>query len=342
MLDEATKLEVAGRPWWMTALAIFCAASVVVLVSRDLFLPRVREVEVWFGFEVRGPPALLTAPLHWVIFLVGAWGFWRQRPWILPCAAAYAFYVAFCHLVWNEVSRNGSGWLAGVAEAVAFSVPGVLLWRAWGRTVRGRLGPSGAFPIEAVNVPNLLSAFRIASVPFLLVLAWNGATGIFLLVFGLGLVSDVLDGVLARRLGQESQLGARLDQWGDFALWLCLPFGAWWLWPEIVRRESAYIILAIVAMVLPTAIGYAKYRAVPGYHTWSVKCGAVLMGVGGLLLLAFDLAWPFRIAALFQLVCAVDELGITLLLAEREHDVPSIFHALRLRRAKRQGTEEEI
>jgi CDP-diacylglycerol--glycerol-3-phosphate 3-phosphatidyltransferase len=173
-------------------------------------------------------------------------------------------------------------------------------------------------------------------------LAWNGDTAIFLLVFALGLLSDVLDGMLARRFGQESQLGARLDQWGDFALWLSLPFGAWWLWPEIVRREAPYIILAILAMVLPTAIAYVKYRAVPGYHTWSVKFGAVLMGIGGLLLLAFDLAWPFRVASLFQLVCAVDELGITLLLAEREHDVPSIFHAVRLRRARRQKTQVGI
>jgi isocitrate lyase len=59
--------------------------------------------------------------------LSGTIGFWFERPWILPCAAAYAFYIAFSHLVWNEVSSNGSGWLAGFAEAVAFSVPGVLL-----------------------------------------------------------------------------------------------------------------------------------------------------------------------------------------------------------------------
>src|SRR5712692_4695705 len=111
------------------------------------------------------------------------------------------------------------------------------------------------------NVPNLLSALRIACVPVLLALAWNGATPIFLLLFGLGLLSDVLDGALARRLGQESAFGARLDQWGDFALWLALPFGAWWLWREIVLRESPYAILAVLAMVLPTAIAYAKYRA---------------------------------------------------------------------------------
>jgi phosphatidylglycerophosphate synthase len=184
------------------------------------------------------------------------------------------------------------------------------------------------------NVPNLLSAFRIVCVPVLLTLAWNGATSVFLTLFGLGLVSDVLDGAIARRLGQESDFGARLDQWGDFALWLALPLSAWWLWREIVLREAPYIILAIGCMMLPTAIACAKYRAIPGYHTWSVKLGAILMGIAVPVLLLFDIAWPFRVAALFQLVCAVDELGITLLLRECRQDVPSVVHAARLRQRK--------
>jgi len=316
----------------MAALAVFCLAAVAFQAPRDLFVPHTRAVEVWFGFELHGTPALLTAPLHWLVFLAGAWGFWFQRAWILPCAAAYASYIAFCHLVWNQVSPNGSGWLAGVAEAALFSIPGVLLWRAdrHGRKWSG----STTGMIAGGNLPNLLSAGRIASAPFLLASAWNGASAAFLLLFGLGLLSDVLDGFLARRLGQESEIGARLDQWGDFALWVALPFGAWWLWNETVRREAAYVLVALVAMLLPTAIGYAKYRAVPGYHTCSVKAGALAMGAAVPLLLLFDLAWPFRIAAAFQLVCAADELGITLLLRECHHDVPSVFHAVRLRRVQ--------
>jgi len=182
------------------------------------------------------------------------------------------------------------------------------------------------------HLPNLLSAFRIVSVPFLLALAWHGATTPFLLLFGLGLLSDVLDGPLARHLGCATAFGARLDQWGDFALWLALPIGAWWGWHETVVRELPYVAVAVVAMILPTAIAYAKYRAVPGYHTWSVKVGAAGMGVAVALLLIFDIAWPFRVAALFQVVCAVDELGITLLLSDCHHDVPSVFHAARMRR----------
>jgi phosphatidylglycerophosphate synthase len=182
------------------------------------------------------------------------------------------------------------------------------------------------------GAPHLLSAFRVVCAPVLLALAWNGATGTFLALFGLGLVSDVLDGALARRLGQESDLGARFDQWADFALWVSFPLGACWLWPEIVRREAPYVILAIICLLLPTAIAYAKYRAVPGYHTWSAKLDSILMGIGVPLLLIFDLAWPFRLAALFLLVCAIDEIAITYLLPECRHDLPSVFHAARVRR----------
>jgi hypothetical protein len=118
----------------MTAGAVFCLATVPFLVARDLLLPEIRDVEVWFGFELRGTAALATAPLHWIIFLVGAWGFWFQRPWILPCAAGYVFYIAISHLIWSEASPNGHGWLAGVAQALAISIPGFLLLRAHRRS----------------------------------------------------------------------------------------------------------------------------------------------------------------------------------------------------------------
>jgi CDP-diacylglycerol--glycerol-3-phosphate 3-phosphatidyltransferase len=183
-----------------------------------------------------------------------------------------------------------------------------------------------------LNVPNLLSAFRVACVPVLLALAWHGAVELFVVGFALGLVSDVLDGALARWLGQETDFGAGLDQWADFALWVSLPLAGWWLWPEIIAREAIYVLVALVCMLLPTAIAYRKYRKVPGYHTWSVKLGSVGMGISVPLLLLFDVALPFRAAALFQVVCAIDELGITWLLTACRHDVPSVFHALRIRR----------
>ena len=168
--------------------------------------------------------------------------------------------------------------------------------------------------------------------PALLLIAWQEATAVFLTLFGLGLVSDVLDGVLARRFALESDLGARLDQYADFALWLAFPLGVWWLWPELIAREAPYVLLAIACLLLPTAVAYAKYGAVPGYHTWSAKLSSVMMAISVPLLLLFDLAWPFRITAVYLVVCAIDELGITYFSDTCRHDVPSLLHAARERK----------
>jgi hypothetical protein len=124
----------------MTGTAVFCLATVVFLVPRDFLSAEARDVEVWLGFEVYGAAARWTAPLHWALFGIGAWAFWTQQPWILPAAAAYAFYVAFSHLVWSEISPDGRGWLMGCAQAAALSIPGLLLLYAQRRTKRSGAG----------------------------------------------------------------------------------------------------------------------------------------------------------------------------------------------------------
>jgi len=129
----SARSSAGARPWWMTALACACSLALLINVPRDLFFPATREVEVWLGFETRGPVALLTAPLHWAIFGIGAWAFWAQRSWVIPWAAIYVFYVAASHLIWSEASPNGRGWPIGLAQAVGFSILGVLLLRAGSR-----------------------------------------------------------------------------------------------------------------------------------------------------------------------------------------------------------------
>jgi hypothetical protein len=122
----------------MTALALLCLLALLINVPRDLFFAETRDVEVWFGLELRGFGALATAPLHWAIFAVGAWGFWNARAWVVPWAAAYVFYVALSHLIWSEASPNGRGWMIGLAQATAISAIGVLILRARNHETRPR------------------------------------------------------------------------------------------------------------------------------------------------------------------------------------------------------------
>jgi Mg/Co/Ni transporter MgtE len=112
----------------MTAMAALCAFGCAFLVVRDLALPEVRDVEVWFGLELRGRAALLTAPLHWAILGAGAWAYWTQQRWIALATALYLHYVALSHLIWSEASPNGRGWLVGLGQAAFFSALAIPFW----------------------------------------------------------------------------------------------------------------------------------------------------------------------------------------------------------------------
>jgi hypothetical protein len=126
---------VRPRPHWATVLAVVCASTVVFLITRDVFVPQVRDTEVWFGFELHGWLAWLTAPLHWLIFGLAAWGYWTVRPWVWPWASVYLFYVAVGHLVWNLTSPSGGGWGAGVWQLALFSIPALATY--WARPEAG-------------------------------------------------------------------------------------------------------------------------------------------------------------------------------------------------------------
>ena len=112
-----------------TLLALFCVASLVFLIYRDLFVPGPRDVEVWLGFELTGALARATAPLHWALFAFGAWAFWKQRPWAWRAAAFYCVYVAASHVVWNFSSPAGGGLWDAVWQLVVFLAPAPLLLR---------------------------------------------------------------------------------------------------------------------------------------------------------------------------------------------------------------------
>ena len=125
------------RPPWMTALAVFCVAALCINVPRDLFVESARDVEVWGGIELHGRAAMLSAPLHWLLFAIGAWAFWTARPWAPPAAAVYAFYTGVSHVVWSEASPHGRGWPIGVAQAAVFITIAFILLRAGKRLPRG-------------------------------------------------------------------------------------------------------------------------------------------------------------------------------------------------------------
>jgi cardiolipin synthase (CMP-forming) len=66
-----------------------------------------------------------------------------------------------------------------------------------------------------MNLPNLLSLFRLFLTAFFIMAIVHDRFGIALFLFILQSVSDMLDGFLARTMGQKTPLGAYLDPMAD-------------------------------------------------------------------------------------------------------------------------------
>jgi len=185
------------------------------------------------------------------------------------------------------------------------------------------------------HLPNIISFIRILMAPVLLYLAINQQPMAFIIVLVFTELTDVLDGYLARRLEVVSELGAQLDSWGDFFVYITLAVSAWLLWPEILLREQIYVIIIISSFTLPVLVGLIKFKIWTSYHTLSAKLAVVITIIAYILLFTGLLDWPFKVAAVFCLYAGLEQTLITLFCNDkRTVDVKSIWHAFKEKQAR--------
>lgn len=188
---------------------------------------------------------------------------------------------------------------------------------------------------KIVNLPNLVSLIRILMAPLLFYFAIKQQPNWFIGTLLFAVFTDVLDGFLARTLHQITEMGSHLDSWGDFVIYSTMAICAWILWPEILQREIVYFVFIVLSFTLPAIIGFIKFHMFTSYHTWSVKLAVFVTVVSYVLLFSGLLDWPFRVAAVFCLYAAFEEIAITLLIRHEHVDVRTVWQALKYNRENR-------
>jgi len=182
---------------------------------------------------------------------------------------------------------------------------------------------------EIYNLPNFISFIRILMAPVLFYFAFNQMPVWFLAALMFSAFTDVLDGFLARTFNQITAMGSRLDSWGDFTVYTTMAICAWILWPDIVAQELISYVVIVISFTSPVIVGLLKFRTITSYHTWTVKVAVVVTFVGYILLFGGWLDWPFRAAAVFCAVAALEEIAITLLIHHEHVDVRTVWAALK-------------
>lgn len=184
--------------------------------------------------------------------------------------------------------------------------------------------------VKFFTIPNVLSMARLAVVLPQVYFASVGNKTAFLALLIFALFTDSIDGTIARRLKQDSILGAKLDSLGDLATYLTIPVCGWLLWRDVMMAEKFFVVAAILSYVLPVLVGLVRFRRVTSYHTWGAKLSAVLMGAAVLMLFMDMSPWPFRLFTPIAALAGIEEIAITLTLRDWHANIPTIWHARKI------------
>lgn len=192
---------------------------------------------------------------------------------------------------------------------------------------------------KVITVPNLLTFLRMALIPVFASLLFYGSSGWALIVFIIAGISDGVDGFVARRFKQESELGTILDPIADKLLMttafiiltlpnvfspvrhLPVPF---WVTAAVIGRD---VLIIAVAGAINIMTGFHGFKP-----SWLGKLSTLVQVFAvSLILLAAVFGYSFYLPTVYMIV-------VLLAFASGFH---YIFHIARLMRDEEKGGGEK-
>ncbi len=188
------------------------------------------------------------------------------------------------------------------------------------------------------NIPKALIYSRLVTGAVILLLAIMQppyCRPIIITLISLGLFSDIVDGIIARRMGISSEKMRRLDSTIDQVFWVLVIIGTCIISPAFYK-EHLYQLLTIIILEFSTyGLSYIKFRKEVATHAilskiWTLSMfatiiQAIAMGSTGIL---------FTISFYLGFITRLEILLILIVLKHWTNDVPSLYHAVQIRAGK--------
>lgn len=184
------------------------------------------------------------------------------------------------------------------------------------------------------RIPWLMAATRAALGPVLILgerARWNGVALAVLIITAL--LSDIFDGVLARRWKCDTAAVRTFDSMADIVFYLGCATALWMRHPDVVRTLAVPIAAVLGLELLCLAVALIKFGKLPSYHSWLAKIWGLVLASA--LVAAFVTKHPtiWLVAALaLGALSNLEGLTMSLILPEWHHDVKTLARALALRK----------
>ncbi len=130
-----------------------------------------------------------------------------------------------------------------------------------------------------LNVPNLLSFYRLLAIPFIVWSLFEENKTLFIALICINLITDILDGLIARTFNLCTEFGARLDSLADISTFL-LSISGFWVFEKLFVLEHQFAFVTLFSFyAIPQLVSLLKFKRPTSFHLYSNKIVGYIQGI---------------------------------------------------------------
>lgn len=185
---------------------------------------------------------------------------------------------------------------------------------------------------DKLNIPNLLSAYRILAFPMVLYFALSENENLFVLFLIINLITDILDGLIARAFKMQTEFGARLDSIADIGTYILAIVGIFIFKAADFEPHLLSFYVFVGLFVSANVLSVIKFGRLPSLHLYSSKLGGYIQGTFFFVLFIFDFYVPFYyFMVIWGIASFAEHITIQLLISEMRSNAKGLYWILKER-----------
>ena len=163
----------------------------------------------------------------------------------------------------------------------------------------------------------------------------NNAALFVLIILYTGIISDIFDGIIARRLNISTTDFRVHDTIIDLLFYTSLFYFVFTANPVIILSNILQIMIILSLELCMYIISLVRFKKLPSPHAILSKCWGVYMVIELSLIILEVQGNHFTIALYFGILVHLERVLIYITLRNWEHDIPTLIHAYKIRQGKK-------